>query len=84
MMNDLGGKHPERPSEGGREKKKYNKNKAEMKRPSTSFASVVFFSLSLSLSLSLFSLEIFHRIPLVLRLLSLSGDEGRKKKGQAL
>ena len=52
MMNDLGGKHPERPSEGGREKKKYNKNKAEMKRPSTSFASVVFFFLSLSLSLS--------------------------------
>ena len=82
MMNDLGGKHPERPSEGGREKKKYNKNKAEMKRPSTSFASVVFFFLSLSLSL--FSLEIFHRIPLVLRFLSLSGDEGRKEKGQAL
>jgi hypothetical protein len=51
MMNDLGGKHPERPSKGGREKKKNNKNKAEMKRPSTSFASVVFFSLSLSLFL---------------------------------
>jgi hypothetical protein len=50
MMNDLGGKHPERPSKGGREKKKNNKNKAEMKRPSTSFASVVFFFLSLSLS----------------------------------
>jgi hypothetical protein len=76
MMNDLGGKHPERPSKGGREKKKNNKNKAEMKRPSTSFASVVFFFLSL------FSLEIFHRIPLVLRLLSLSGDEGRKKKNK--
>jgi hypothetical protein len=27
-------------------------------------------------------LEIFHRIPLVLRLLSLSGDEGRKKKNK--
>jgi hypothetical protein len=56
------------------------KQSKDEKRPSTSFASFVFFFF-----LS-FSLEIFHRIPLVLRLLSLSGEEGKitQKKQQAL